>query len=142
MITEKINDSLGKYIKISGDDVERKSDIILNRHIIGSVLPMQINWVNGRKEYIFETTGYTSLEDYMDEHKPDDAGILKLLEGLRKAALELEEYFLGADHMVIAGSFSYGDHGEYDETHGGHGQNIGAYIQTAQIHCSTGCHMV
>ena len=98
---EEFNDGLGKYIRIQGDDIDRISDNILEHNLVNSILPMQLQWVNGHKEYIFEITGYTALEDLLVEKSLEYDLMVNILKNMITASKELGEYLLGSEHLVI-----------------------------------------
>lgn len=54
MNREIIKDGTGNYLKISGDDRENYSDRIFSFQEIQGFLPLEVRWINGKKEYIYD----------------------------------------------------------------------------------------
>lgn len=120
MIEETWSDSTGSYIRIHGDDKERISDRILSRGCVQGILPLEIEWVNGARDYIYETTGYQSVIDWLRQGhmssqslpesmtRKDKGGedsqsslVIQILQGIIDIVDRLEKYLLEGEYLVI-----------------------------------------
>ena len=101
MIKEAWSDSTGSYIRITGDEQERMADRVLAAHPVNGVLPLDIELVNGHREYVFETSGYRLMSDRLEDQPLSKIQWLHLLDGLIKIGDELESYLLDSEHLVL-----------------------------------------
>ncbi|MBQ8666204.1 MAG: FHA domain-containing protein [Lachnospiraceae bacterium] len=101
MIKERWSDSSGSYIRIEGDTGDRICDGILMSGCVRSILPVSIERVNGKREYVYDVTGYRSLTEYMDDVPASEDKLRKTMLGIMSAISELEEYLLGGEHLVL-----------------------------------------
>lgn len=101
MIKEAWSDSAGSYIRITGDEQERMADRVLAAHPVNGVLPLDIELVNGHREYVFETSGYRLMSDRLEDQPLSKIQWLHLLDGLIKIGDELESYLLDSEHLVL-----------------------------------------
>ena len=54
MDREIVKDGSGNYLKISGDTRETYSDRVFFYQEIQGFLPLEIRWINGKKEYFYD----------------------------------------------------------------------------------------
>ena len=101
MYIENYSDGTGKYLRIKGDDTERVSDRIITKGVIKGLLPVQIQWVDGRREYVYETTGYIGYEQYVAEHSTKKEDIVKLYKQIYEAVRSTDEYLLDPAHLYL-----------------------------------------
>ncbi len=101
MIKETWNDSTGSYIRITGDEKERIADRILSAHVVDGILPLDIEIVNGHREYVYETSGYQNLGSVLDEKPLSKEKWISLLEQLVKTGSHLDEYLLDSEHLML-----------------------------------------
>ncbi|MBO6109124.1 MAG: FHA domain-containing protein [Eubacterium sp.] len=101
MITEEWSDSNGKYIRIEGDDSYHIADRILERGCIETLLPVQIERVNGRRDYVYETERYEKLGDYLESKPLSVDGWRQVISGILDITDELERFLLAGEHLVI-----------------------------------------
>lgn len=102
MIKEKWSDSTGSYIRLSGDDKERVCDKILTGNCVEGILPLDIEYVNGSREYVYETSGYKPLSEVLEDKPLSKDEWICLLTGILRTGCELEGYLLDSEHMVIS----------------------------------------
>ncbi len=101
MIKETWSDSTGSYIRLSGDDKERMCDKILTGNCIEGILPLDIEYVNGSREYVYETSGYKPLSEILEDKPLTKEQWIELLSGIIRTGYELEDYLLDMEHLVI-----------------------------------------
>ncbi len=101
MIKEQWSDSTGSYIRLSGDDKDRMCDRILTGNCVKGILPLDIEYVNGNREYVYETSGYKSLSETLEESPLSKAQWINVFLSLLSVEQELEDYLLDSEHMVI-----------------------------------------
>lgn len=101
MIKEQWSDSTGSYIRLSGDDKDRMSDRILTGNCVKGILPLDIEYVNGNREYVYETSGYKSISDMLEETPLSKEQWVSVISNIIMIGQELEEYLLDSEHMVI-----------------------------------------
>ena len=101
MIKERWSDSTGSYIRLSGDDKERMCDSILSGKCVEGILPLDIEYVNGSREYVYETSGYRVMSELLEDNPLSKEQWVKLLSDIVKIGCELEEYLLSMEHMLI-----------------------------------------
>ena len=102
MIKEQWTDSTGSYIRLSGDDKERMCDRILTGNCVKGILPLDIEFVNGKREYVYETSGYRSLSESLEDGSLSKEQWLHIFMDILKTGYELEQYLLDCEHMVIS----------------------------------------
>ena len=101
MIKERWSDSTGSYIRLSGDDKERMCDSILSGKCVEGTLPLDIEYVNGSREYVYETSGDRVMSELLEDNPLSKEQWVKLLSDIVKIGCELEEYLLSMEHMLI-----------------------------------------
>lgn len=109
MNREIIKDGTGNYLKISGDDRENYSDRIFSFQEIQGFLPLEVRWINGKKEYIYDISGKMSLKDYLNRSDFSLNDIRELFGQLFDMADCMEEYLLDSRGIVIQEEFLYID---------------------------------
>ncbi|MEE3467546.1 MAG: DUF6382 domain-containing protein [Eubacterium sp.] len=101
MVKEVWSDSAGSYIRLIGDEKERIADRILGAHVIAGVLPLDIELVNGHREYVYETSGYQDLGSRLDERPLSKEQWIDALEQILQTGERLEEYLLDGEHLLM-----------------------------------------
>ncbi len=114
MVEEEWSDSSGSYIRIRGDEGERIGDRILRKRSISGILPVELERVNDRQEYVYETTGYISLNEYMERTPLKKKQWIELWKQVVDTLEDLELHLMDGEHLVIDGEHLYlrGDHPE------------------------------
>ncbi|MBO4395128.1 MAG: FHA domain-containing protein [Eubacterium sp.] len=107
MIEEEWSDSSGSYIRIRGDEGERIGDRILRKKCIKGILPVEIERVNDRQEYVYETTGYRSLNEYMERTPLCREQWVELWKQVTDTLEDLEMHLMDGEHLVIDGEHLY-----------------------------------
>lgn len=107
MKQELIQDGTGNYLKVTGEAKENISDKIFSFQEIRGFLPLEIRWINGRKEYIYDISGRISLARYLSETIFTETEIRNIFLQIFEMAERLEEYLLDSNDMVIHEDFLY-----------------------------------
>ena len=100
MIREQWSDGTGSFLRIVGDEKERIADRILCAHPMDRVLPLDIELVNGHREYVYETSGYQDLGSRLEDKPLSKTEWISLLMQIQKTGEELEEYLLDSEHLM------------------------------------------
>ena len=64
---ELIQEGMGNYLKVTGAGEETFSDKIFSFQEIPGFLPLEVRWINGEKECIYDIAGRISLAAYLSE---------------------------------------------------------------------------
>ncbi|MCR4605220.1 MAG: FHA domain-containing protein [Eubacterium sp.] len=101
MYVENYSDGNGKYVRITGDESEKMSDRIISKGLVQGVLPAAIQWIDGHREYVFETTGYVLIEEYISQTGIDKNDLIDIFRQICAAVNEVGEYLLDPAHLYI-----------------------------------------
>ncbi len=101
MYIENYSDGTGKYLRIKGDDTDRVSDRIITKGVIKGLLPVQIQWVDGMREYVYETTGYIGYDQYISEQSTKKEDIVRLYRQIYETVKNADEYLLDPAHLYL-----------------------------------------
>ena len=107
MNQEEWSDSSGSYIRLRGDAGERIGDRILRKHCIQGVLPVEIERVNDRQEYVYETTGYRTLNETMERTPLKKDQWIELWKQVTDTLEDMEQHLMDGEHIVVDGEHIY-----------------------------------
>ncbi|MCH5251557.1 MAG: FHA domain-containing protein [Lachnospiraceae bacterium] len=102
-----LQDGTGNYLKIIGKAEETISDRIFSFQEIKGFLPMEIHWINGQKEAIYDISGCVSLAYYLTETVFTLADIQNIFFQLEAMIKQLTDYLLDNRGLVIHEDFLY-----------------------------------
>ena len=57
MKQEFVQEGMRTYLKIEGDDLENVGDKMFSYQTIPGFVPMEIEWVDEKKQYVYDVTG-------------------------------------------------------------------------------------
>lgn len=100
MEQELWQDGTGNYLKIHGDGPETVADHMFMYQNITGFLPMEIRWIDGEKEYVYDISGKVSLAQYLSESKITKKTLCDLLTGILQLSDLMQEYLLDPDGVV------------------------------------------
>lgn len=109
MDREIVKDGSGNYLKISGDTRETYSDRVFFYQEIQGFLPLEIRWINGKKEYFYDISGKLSLKEYLNKNDFTLHDIQLLFEQIFAMAECLEEYLLDSRGLMVQEELLYID---------------------------------
>ncbi len=109
MDREIVKDGSGNYLKISGDTRETYSDRVFFYQEIQGFLPLEIRWINGKKEYFYDISGKLSLKEYLNQNDFTLHDIQLLFEQIFTMAECLEEYLLDSRGLMVQEELLYID---------------------------------
>lgn len=98
---ELIQEGMGNYLKVTGESEETFSDKIFSFQEIPGFLPLEIRWINGEKECIYDIAGRISLAAYLSEIIFTERDIRHILLQIINMGARLEEYLLDSNGLVI-----------------------------------------
>ena len=107
MQSEVIQDGTGNYLKIRGTDREEISDNIFTYQEIAGFLPLELRWINGQKECIYNISGKISLRKYLEKGNFSRKDIQKLFWQIFDMADCMEEYLLDSQSVMIQEEFLF-----------------------------------
>lgn len=100
MQQEVWQDGTGIYLKILGEGEENYADRIFQYQEIVGFLPLDITWINGQKEYVYDISGKISLAQYLAERKVSKEELKELLRQVMKLSDYAQEYLLDGNGVV------------------------------------------
>lgn len=109
MQSELIQDGTGNYLKIRGTDREEISDSIFTYQEIEGFLPLELRWINGQKECIYDISGRICLRKYLEKEDFSQKDIQRLFWQIFDMADCVEEYLLDSQSIVIQEEFLFYD---------------------------------
>lgn len=109
MQSEIIQDGTGNYLKIRGTDREEISDSIFTYQEIEGFLPLELRWINGQKECIYDISGRICLRKYLEKEDFSQKDIQRLFWQIFDMADCVEEYLLDSQSIVIQEEFLFYD---------------------------------
>ena len=62
---EFVQEGMRTYLKIEGDDLENVGDKMFSYQTIPGFVPMEIEWVDEKKQYVYDVTGKLNLKQYL-----------------------------------------------------------------------------
>ena len=86
------------------------SEEMLKNNTLGTLLPLQLQWVDGSAHLLYKTDGMISLSRIWSSKGPGRAEVQRLLLDLAAAIRELEDYMLPPEGLIL--SLSYIMHDE------------------------------
>ncbi|MCH5266064.1 MAG: FHA domain-containing protein [Lachnospiraceae bacterium] len=107
MEREVLQEGMGRYLKITGTAGERRSDKLFSYQELKGFLPLEIQKINGEKEYIYDISGRISLAQYLSQTDFTLEYIARLFTQLFDMIHVLEEYLLNGDGLVIQEEYLY-----------------------------------
>lgn len=109
MEKETWEDGTGNYLKIRGEGEETLADRMFMYQDIPGFLPMEITWINGRKEYIYDISGKVSLSQYLTEHEITKKELKDILKQIMNLCDLVQEYLLEGNKVVCQEDYIYID---------------------------------
>ena len=109
MEKETWEDGTGNYLKIYGEGGETLADRMFTYQDIPGFLPMEITWINGQKEYIYDISGKISLSQYLSEHNIIKRELKDIIEQLIHLCDLVQEYLLEGNRVVCHEDYIYID---------------------------------
>lgn len=104
---ELIQEGMGSYLKLIGEKEETISDKIFSFQEIPGFLALEIRWINGEKECIYDISGKVSLAQYLSETIFTGKDIRHILLQILNMGERLEEYLLDSNGLVIHEEYLY-----------------------------------
>ena len=109
MEKETWEDGTGNYLKIQGEGEETLADRMFMYQDIPGFLPMEITWINGRKEYIYDISGKVSLSQYLSEQEITKKELKNIINQLIHLCDLVQEYLLEGNKVVCHEDYIYID---------------------------------
>lgn len=109
MEKEFVQEGMKRYLKVQGNGDETISDRMFSYQNIPGFLPVEITWVNGQKQYVYDISGKVSLETYLPRAGVDQ--MRKILIQILELPEQLGNYLLDTNGVVIEGEDLYIDPG-------------------------------
>lgn len=105
------SDGTGNYLKIYGGEDEAYSDRMFSCQNIAGFLPLQIQWINGKKEYLYDVSDKVCLRDYLAMKVFSAEEIREMMLDLLDMTCMLEEYLLDPKGLVIREEYLFVERG-------------------------------
>lgn len=103
MAVEALQEGTGNYIKIVEDNnIETVSDRMISIQKICGLLPMEIRWINGHKEYLYDITSKITFERYLETVDFSKDDIVTIFRQIIEIKERLEEYLLDGENLAIS----------------------------------------
>ena len=101
MKQEFVQESMRTYLKIEGDDLENVGDKMFSYQTIPGFVPMEIEWVDEKKQYVYDVTGKLNLKQYLEKDGIGKLKVKKVMECLLSLPERLESYLLDGNDVRI-----------------------------------------
>lgn len=109
MEREIIQEGMRIYLKLAGDGVETVGDRMFYYQQISGFLPMEVAWVNGQKQYVYDISGKITLEKYCSERSFGLADMKHIFSQIIELPEKLDQYLLDGNGAVIQEEYLYID---------------------------------
>lgn len=110
MERELWQDGMGNYLKIRGEGEENFADHIFRYQDIPGFLPVEITWINGQKEYVYDVSGKISLAQYISEQQITKRELKEIVKQIMDLSDVVQEYLLEGNGVVCQEDCIYIDH--------------------------------
>lgn len=107
MKKEIVQDGIGSYLRIVGEQEDDIGDKVFTYQDIPGFLPLEMRRINGQKEYIYDISGKLSLKKYLDRGGFSLDDIRQLFQQVFDMADRVEEYLLDGRGVVVQEDFLY-----------------------------------
>ena len=101
MKQEFVQEGMRAYLKIEGDDLENVGDKMFSYQTIPGFVPMEIEWVDEKKQYVYDVTGKLNLKQYLEKDGIGKHKVKKVMECLLSLPERLESYLLDGNDVRI-----------------------------------------
>ena len=101
MKQEFVQEGMRTYLKIEGDDLENVGDKMFSYQTIPGFVPMEIEWVDENKQYVYDVTGKLNLKQYLEKDGIGKHKVKKVMECLLSLPERLESYLLDGNDVRI-----------------------------------------
>lgn len=108
MERELVQEGMSQYLKLPGSGEETIGDRMFSYQNIPGFLPVELTWVNGQKQYVYDISGKVPLESYLsdagvgvDEMRHILSQILSLPEQLGKFLLDRNGAVIEANDLYV-----------------------------------------
>ena len=101
MKQEFVQEGMRTYLKIEGDDLENVGDKMFSYQTIPGFVPMEIEWVDEKKQYVYDVTGKLNLKQYLEKDGIGKLKVKKVMECLLSLPERLESYLLDGNDVRI-----------------------------------------
>lgn len=101
MKQEFVQEGMRTYLKIEGDDLENVGDKMFSYQTIPGFVPMEIEWVDEKKQYVYDVTGKLNLKQYLEKDGIGKHKVKKVMECLLSLPERLESYLLDGNDVRI-----------------------------------------
>ena len=101
MKQEFVQEGMRTYLKIEGDDLENVGDKMFSYQTIPGFVPMEIEWVDEKKQYVYDVTGKLNLKQYLEKDGIGKHKVKKVMECLLSLPERLESYLLDGYCRIV-----------------------------------------
>ena len=101
MKQEFVQEGMRTYLKIEGDDLENVGDKMFSYQTIPGFVPMEIEWVDEKKQYVYDVTGKLNLKQYLEKDGIGKHKVKKVMECLLSLPERIESYLLDGNDVRI-----------------------------------------
>lgn len=109
MEREIIQEGMKDYLKLAGHGVETVGDRMFYYQQIPGFLPMEVAWVNGQKQYVYDISGKITLEKFYLERSFDLADLVYIFGQIIDLPEKLGKYLLDGNGAVLQEEYLYID---------------------------------
>lgn len=106
---EIIQDGMGCYLKLTGEGEETVGDRMFKYQKIPGFLSMDITWINGQKQYVYDISGKVTLEQYFLDMPFGVSDVKHIFSQILALPEQLNEYLLDANGAVLQEEYLYLD---------------------------------
>ncbi len=113
MEQEIIQEGMRRYLKILETGQETRRETVADRMFryqqISGFLPVELTWVNGQKQYVFDISGKVSLEYFLPDSHVNAEEVRHMMGQILALQEELGQYLLDGNGVVIHSDALYVD---------------------------------
>ncbi len=101
MEQEIVQEGMRRYLKIVETGQETVADRMFRYQQISGFLPVELTWVNGQKQYVYDISGKVSLEHFLPDSHVNAEEVRHMLGQVLALQEELGKYLLDGNGAVI-----------------------------------------
>lgn len=101
MKQEFVQEGARKYLKIFGGNLENMGDKMFSYRTIPGFVPMEIEWVDEKKQYVYDVTGMIRLSEYLKREDTGRQKVKHIMECILSLPKKIEEYLLDGNGVRI-----------------------------------------
>lgn len=109
MEKEIMQQIVGNYMRLSGNGTETVADRMFMYQNIPGFLPMEVTWINGQKQYVYDISGKITCEKLFSDAAFSCSDVIHIIEQILELPEQLNQFLIDGRGVVIHESYLYYD---------------------------------